>query len=229
MESLEMLANNLANAATAGYKGDREFYSLYLAPEASAPSGASLETLPVIERKWTDHSQGSLLTTGNPLDLALYGRGFFAVNGPATTLYTRDGSFRLSATGELATAAGYAVRAAGGGTIQATYSGPIEVSADGTVSQDGTVLGRLELVDFQDPAALDKQGGSYFRAQAGATPVVNAEVEVRQGKLESSNVAPAEGAVRLVSVMRQFEMLQKAINIGAEMNRKAIEEVARLG
>src|SRR5947199_6209968 len=83
MESLELLANNVANASTGGYKADREFYGLYAAPEAD-DNGS---TMPLIERPWTDLSQGPLQSTGNPLDLALTGRGFFAVDGPRGPLY----------------------------------------------------------------------------------------------------------------------------------------------
>jgi flagellar basal-body rod protein FlgF len=231
IESLDMLANNLANAGTPGYKGDREFYSLYLAPEAQDPrsAGGSPTTVPVIDRPWTDFSQGTLRVTDNPLDVAVFGRGFFAVNSPAGTLYTRDGSFRLSPAGVLTTMAGNAVRTVGGGQIQANSSSPLEVSPDGTVKQDGATLGQLEVVDFQDRSVLAKQGVGYFKAQPGATATPVAEVEVRQGRLEGSNVSPAEGAVRLVSVIRQFEMLQKALALGAEMNRKAIDEVAHVG
>src|ERR1043165_9763334 len=112
MESLDLLANNVANASTGGYKADREFYSLYVGPEA-ADSGSS-STMPVIERPWTDHSQGNVYTTGNPLDVAISGKGFFAVNGPSGPLYTRNGSFRLAPDGRLTTPEGYAVRGAGG-------------------------------------------------------------------------------------------------------------------
>jgi flagellar basal-body rod protein FlgF len=228
MESLEMLANNLANAATGGYKRDREFYSLYLAPEALDGPGPA--TLPVIERHWTDFSQGALRPTANPFDLAISGKGFFTVNGPAGRLYTRSGNFRLSAAGVLVSPEGYPVRSAGGGPLQAQSSAPIEVSPDGTVSQDGQVLGRLEIVEFSDPSILGKQGASYFRnTDPNAAPTAASGFEVQQGKLEGSNVAAAEGAVRLVSIMRQFEMLQKAIALGAEMNRRAVEEVARVG
>jgi flagellar basal-body rod protein FlgF len=87
----------------------------------------------------------------------------------------------------------------------------------------------LEIVDFQDRSVLAKQGIGNFRAQAGATATPVADVEVRQGRLEGSNVSPAEGAVRLVSVIRQFEMLQKALALAAEMNRKAVDDVARVG
>src|SRR5947209_20523802 len=87
MESLDLLANNVANASTGGYKADREFYSLYAAPEAEGG-----QTMPLIEKPWVDLSQGLIHQTGNPLDLALTGRGFFAVAGPNGPLYTRNGS-----------------------------------------------------------------------------------------------------------------------------------------
>src|SRR5215831_13290816 len=100
MESLDLLANNVANASTGGFKADREFYSLYSGEDNSdtVPS-----TMPVIERPWTDYTQGTLQRTGNTLDFALDGHGFFAVNGPSGPLYTRNGSFRLGGDGGDAT------------------------------------------------------------------------------------------------------------------------------
>ena len=227
MESLDMLANNLANAETGGYKIDREFYSLYVVPEAADAGQAS--TTPVIERHWTDFSQGVLRTTGNPLDLALSGKGFFAVDGPSGPLYTRHGGFRLSPAGVLVSAEGYPVRLAGGGQVQTQSAKPLEIALDGGVRQDGQVLGQLEVVDFRTPSQLDKRGSNYFvNPDAKTVPAPAVGVEVQQGKLENSNVGTAESAVRLVSVLRQFEMLQKAISLGADMNRKAVEEVARV-
>jgi len=231
MESLDMLANNLSNAATAGYKGDREFYGLYAS--AAARDAASLPgsgaTLPVIERHWTDFSQGTLNTTGKPLDLAISGRGFLSVNGPNGRLYTRNGALHLSATGVLVTAEGYAVRMTGGGQLQTASASPIEITPDGALAQDGAVIGQLEVVDFQDPSVLAKQAAGYFVAPAGTAPSAATGYQMRQGQLEGSNVGPAEGAVRLVNVIRQFEMLQRAIALGGEMNRRAVEEVARVG
>ena len=237
MESLEMLANNLANASTAGYKSDREFYSLYVAPEAVAAFEAGqstrLSTLPVIERHWTDFSQGTLTPTGNPLDLALSGKGFFVVVGPRGPLYTRNRGFRLSPQGVLETQEGYPVRTVLEGSpervIRAEPSPPLEVSAEGTVRQRGQVLGRLEIVDFPEPGIVNKHGRNYFRlVDPKAAPVAAALAEVQQARLESSNFGAAEAAVRLVSIMRQFEMLQKTVQLSAEMNRRALEEVARV-
>src|SRR5947209_6765269 len=108
MESLDLLSNNIANASTGGYKADREFYGLYTASEQT--EAGSLSSMPVIERPWTDHTQGTLHPTGNVLDIALDGKGFFAINGPAGPLYTRNGSFRLATDGRLTTGDGYAVR-----------------------------------------------------------------------------------------------------------------------
>jgi len=224
MESLDMLANNMANADTSGYKTDREFYNLYVSPEAEAAE-ESPATLPVIERPWTDFSQGSLRPTGSPLDLALTGKGFFAVDGPSGSLFTRNGNFRVSSAGRLVTAEGYPVRAVGGGKLQVQPSLALEVSPDGTVHQDGQALGQIEITDFSDASSVTKQGASYFRSDGAAQPA--SDVEVTQGKLESSNVGPAESAVRLVSVMRQFEMLQKAVTLGGQMNQSAVE-IARV-
>jgi len=226
LESLDMLANNLANAATAGFKGDREFYNLYISAEARMWPAPSV--LPVIEKQWTDFTQGALAPTGNPLDLAIRGRGFFVVETAGGPLYTRNGHFRLAADGRLVTEEGYPLRLAGGGNLQAAPGGALEVTPEGEVKQEGAVLGRIEIVDFTNLAALVKRPGGYFAAPAG-TPQPASGYEIRQGHLESSNVNPAEAAVRLVSVMRQFEMLQRAISLGSEMNRRAVEEVAKVG
>jgi len=226
MESLDMLANNLANTETGGYKTDREFYNLYLSAEADGGENEPVPTLPVVERPWTDFSQGTLRPTGNASDLALSGRGFFAVDGPAGSLFTRNGSFRVSPSGSLVTEEGYPVRTVGGGNLKIGPAGPLDVSPDGTVSQNGQTLGRLEIADFSDPGSLVKQGSSYFRSPAAPQPAKG--TEVAQGRLEGSNVSAAESAVRLVAVMRQFEMLQKAAALGTQMNRESVEEVARV-
>ncbi len=228
MESLELLANNVANASTGGYKADREFYSLYTAEEAQ--DSDPLTTMPVIERPWTDLSQGLLEVTGNPLDLALSGTGFFTVEGPQGNLYTRNGNFRLSAGGRLVTKEGYPVRASNGVALTLDGSRSIAIAADGTVSQDGQTIGKLQISDFTGSGDFLKQGSNYFQAaRPDVQPGAGQGVSVEQGKLEASNTGTAESAVRLVSVMRQFEMLQKAVSIGEDMDRQAVEQVAKVG
>jgi flagellar basal-body rod protein FlgF len=227
LQSLDLLANNLANAATSGYKTDREFYGIYASQDAQdANSGAGLTSLPLVESQWTDFSPGVLQTTGNPLDVALSGKGFLTVNGPNGPLYTRNGSLQIQASGDLATAEGYTLTAAGGGTIRVASGKPIEISTDGTVVQGGQSIGQLEIVDFPSTGSLKKMGNTCFQnVDPKNAPTAPSKVEVQQGKIENSNVPVAESAMRLVGVMRQFEMLQKAIAISGEMSN---HEIARL-
>jgi flagellar basal-body rod protein FlgF len=228
MESLDLLANNMANASTGGYKADREFYSLYTAPEAQ-DSGSS-STMPVVQQPWIDLSQGPITNTGNSLDVALSGQGFFSVAGPNGTLYTRNGGFHLAANGQLVTADGYSVRSVTGTPVTAQSSLPIDISQDGTLTQAGQPIGQLEIADFTSTAGLAKQGGNYFRQlDPTVKPAAPTGTTVEQGKLEASNTGTAESAVRLVTIMRQFEMLQKAVTIGNDMSKEAIEQVAKVG
>ena len=195
---------------------------------AASGDAPSPSTLPVIAKPWIDFAQGALHTTSNQFDLALSGKGFFAVNGPSGPLYTRNGNFQLSSAGVLVTADGYAVRTADGGSIAVQPGSAIEIARDGNVRQNGQDLGQLAVASFSENTDLNKQGMNYFFKSDPKTPVLASAAEVQQGSLEKSNVGSAEAAVRLVSIMRQFEMLQKAVTIGAEMNRHAVEEVARV-
>jgi flagellar basal body rod protein FlgG len=229
MEALDMLANNLANAATAGFKADREFYNIYVSAEAQpADATSGPAAMPEVQRLWTDLSQGTITVTGNSLDLAISGQGFFVVNGPAGLLYTRNGSFRLSPQGEVQTQDGYALRAQDGRKIVVDPAFRFDISSDGVVHQNGQEIARLDLADFAVSSALVKRQGNYFQLADPSATAGRPASEVWQGRLEASNVGSAETAVRLVSVMRQFEMLQRAITIGAEMNRRSVEEVARV-
>jgi flagellar basal-body rod protein FlgF len=228
MESLDLLANNIANAETGGYKTDREFYGLYSSAEAIGAHYGDPATLPVIEKNYTDFSQGNLTTTSSPLDFAIQGKGFFAVDAPGGTSYTRNGTFHLSAAGTLVNGNGYNVRDTNGQPITVNPALPITVSVDGSVLQSGQSLGQIALLDFAQ-GDLVKQGSTMFRPANPNVKTLPASGEIQQGKVEGSNVGSSESAVRLVSVMRQFEMLQKAVNIAGEMDRKSISDVAKVG
>lgn len=230
LESLEMIANNLANQASPGFKMDRETYSLYLAPEAQAPEDAGVvgsPTAPVIERHWTDYSQGTLRSTNESFDFALSGPGFFVVRSDRGELLTRNGNFRLTPAGQLETQDGYAVLNDRNQPIQLDPQAAAEITLNGDIRQGGQIVGRLGIVPPPDAAALSKQAGTYFQTSALPGFQQPAGTQIHQGRLEASNQHPAEGAVRLISVMRQFESLTKAIQIHAEMNRRG-DEVARV-
>ncbi len=231
MQALDMLSNNLANANTNGFKLDREFYSLF-SGDSIGIDGEDPSQMPEVKSQWTDFSQGTLTNTRNPLDMALTGQGFFTANGPSGPLYTRNGAFQLSNTGVLTTSEGYPLKAIVNGVegvIQTQGQDPIQVQPDGTVQQSGNALGQLQIANFADLRTLEKMGNSYFVNANAAVKPVAPQAAVAQGQLEGSNVAPADAAVGLVSVMRQFEMLQKAIMTTSDMSKQAIQEVARVG
>ncbi len=165
LESLDLLANNIANSSAPGFKADREFFGTYLSQEAAeSPDGTNPPILPVIERNWTDFAQGSMTPTGGPLDVALNGKGFFVATSPSGAVFTRDGSFRLSKDGQLETLAGYPVQGTDGKPIVLDKSKPVDIGTDGTVRQGGQAIGQIAIVDFQDPTtALTKRGSNYFR------------------------------------------------------------------
>jgi flagellar basal-body rod protein FlgF len=226
MQSLDLLANNLANAETGGYKADREFYSVYTSAEAHAEGQDDLTTLPVIQKQWTDLSSGDLRPTWNPLDVAVDGEGMFSVQTPRGVRYTRNGNFRLSPAGTLTASDGNPVRSQTGAPITVDGNLPIEILEDGTVQQAGNPVAKLQLTSFT-PGELSKEGSNYFIA---AQNVIGAPATgaVMQGKLEQSNVGAAESAVRLIGITRQFEILQKAAGIGNDLSKQAIEQVARV-
>lgn len=229
MQTLDMLANNLANSSTAGFKSDGESYGLYMSAEqADSPAGTTPSILPVIQKRWTDFTQGTLLPTTNSTDLALNGKGFFVATTPSGPLYTRGGSFHVTASGQLDTNEGYSVQGTDGRPITLDNSKAFQVMPDGTVLQDGQQVSQIAVVDFEDRSALSKHGGNYFVSSSPPNSVPASSTEVQQGKLESGNTESAHSASRLVTILRQFESLQKAMTIGADMNRRAVEEVAKV-
>lgn len=228
MQSLDLLANNIANASTTGYKGDSEFYSLFASEAASGDETQPAATLPMIERQWTDFAQGLLEPTNNSLDFGLTGNGFFVAKGPSGPLYTRNGNFHVTTQGTLVTTEGYPLLDQNGQTIKAEPTFPVEVGLDGSIHQRGQLLAQFKLVNFKDASTLTKQGNTYFQSTSDQKPVDATDIQVHQGKIENSNVSAAQGAVRLVNVMRQFEIMQKAVSLSNDMSRKAIEEVARI-
>lgn len=232
LETLDLIANNLANVSTPGFKADREAYNLYLSEESlnSEQFGnIPQSTAPTIEENRTDYSQGLLTPTGNGTDLALSGKGFFQVEGPNGPLITRNGRVAVGRDGRLTTQDGYELATVEPRRLRLNPELPFTVDPDATVRQDGAALGRLKLVDLGRGAELPRREGLYFSLDARDIPkLAVARAEVRQGSLEASNYSASEAAVRLVGVLRQFESLQRASQLGAEMGKRAIEEVARV-
>lgn len=231
-ETLDLLANNLANAGTAGYKADGESYDLYFGDDAwdgVNQNRPAWSEMPLVQRNWTDFSQGTLLDTGNMGDIALTSQGFFVVQTAGGPLYTRSGHFKVAKNGQLQTPEGYQVVGQNGNPVQLDPSKTFSVSNSGQILQDGNPVATLQVLDVQTVDGLTKRGNTYFSLSPSAktTPVANPEIA--QGKVESSNVNPSTAAVKLVGVLRQFEMLQRAVHIAGDMGKQATEQVAKVG
>jgi len=223
LETLEVVANNIANLNTAGFKADREFYNLFLGLE---PESAAM---PVVEGSKIDLRQGVLAATGAPLDVGLSGPGFLVVDGPQGPLYTRSGNLRRSPAGRLETGDGFAVRG-GRGPITLPVGEEVKIGEDGLVAATSGPIDRLQVVEFAAAAPLSKVGHTYFRPGDAGSPRPATRTAVRQGHLEAANVNPAEAAVRLIEVQRQFETLARAVTlVSQDMNRRAIDEIPRAG
>jgi flagellar basal body rod protein FlgG len=174
-----------------------------------------------------DTSQGALQKTGNDLDLAIQGGGFFVVQTKNGPVYTRNGAFQVSSKGQLITPAGDTVVGDKGAITM--LPGPASISADGTISSNGAVTGKLKLVDFPAGTALNGAGGTYYTAPAN-TAVAATDSTVQQGALESSNVNPVSGMVELISAQRSEEMMQRALSMfNSEIDKTATQDLPKIG
>ncbi|HEY7098539.1 MAG TPA: flagellar basal-body rod protein FlgF [Terriglobales bacterium] len=228
-QALDLVANNLANVNTTGYRGQEPTFRSLVSSLTGGPMAElnrAVNDFNVIGGSRLDFSAGNLERTGNPLDLALEGSGFFAVDTPAGVRYTRNGNFQLSPQGVLVTAQGDSVLGQQGKiTVPA---GPVSVSADGTLSSRGVVFGKLRVVDFPSSAGLFPIGQSYYAAE-GTSAHAATDANVRQGMLESSNVSPVTGMMNLIAVQRHAEMLQRAMSMfHSELNRIAANDLAKI-
>lgn len=238
---LDVIANNLANMNTTGFKSDklafRDTFRRYahdllnpnqtLDQKVPWPRGYVLAQ-PRIAERVIDLSQGILKSTGNPLDLAITGDGFFRVqtSGGEESL-TRQGVFHRSAEGYIVD--GHGNRLLGeGGPIQIPETGSVLVGGDGAVTVDGGLIDTISLVSVPDPGALEKMGNSLLRIRpdSGVQPLPAAEATVEQGFLEATNVEVVSEMVNMIEALRAFEAYQKMISGAFEQDRKAITEVA---
>jgi flagellar basal body rod protein FlgG len=226
MLRLDAIANNLANANTPGFKSER------YVQEASRTANATPLQMPVgtpISRGHleTDFSQGGLTHTGNPLDVAISGAGFFVVNTAHGERLTRHGGFSLDAERYLTTTDGYRVQGEGG-DLQLPR-GPVEVANDGALRVDGVVAGKLRLVAVPDTRGLRRDTGTLFAA-GSQTPAdaLPGAVYLTQGAIEGANVSPVESLVGLIDTMRGFEAYMHAADRLDQSEARTITDVGRV-
>jgi len=235
-QALDTAANNLANAGTTGFRAQRDYFSGVLAggvdqdPETASQVGQTVNGFGVLGGNRLDLGQGEMKATGNPLDLALEGQGFFAIQTSNGIRYTRDGAFFRSSKGVLQTAQGEPVLDANQRPITIP-TGAIYVSPDGSISVstlDGNaIVGKVGTFDFADKSVLTAEGANRFSAN-GANPIPATAV-FEQGSLEEANEDAVHGTMQLVLVQRQAEMMQKALNVfNNDFDKTASEDLPRV-
>ncbi len=228
-QALDTAANNLANASTTGFRAETNFFrDSVLGPNAS---GSQLNTVVnnfgVLGGNDIDLGQGQLTPTGNPLDIAIQGPGFFSIQTANGVRYTRDGAFGRASNGTLVTSQNDAVLGANNRPI-ILPAGRVDIAPDGTISVAGGVSGKLAVVNFAPGTQISPEGTMLYRAPAQAAKPATAAV-LHQGNLEGSNLNVVEGTMQLMLIQRQAETMQKALSIFySEFNKTATEDLAKV-
>jgi flagellar basal-body rod protein FlgF len=226
---MDVVANNIANMNTTGFKGEKMMFVEHVVKSKGGDSLISPKLAYVRDiATMTDMNEGALETTGNPLDLALAGDGFFAVQTDQGERYTRNGRFQLDDGGQLVTQQGNPVLSTNGEPIIfAPTDDNISVSSDGTISTNNGVLGQLQVVSFDSPQALQRTSGAQFVADQDNPPQALDEVEVVQGALENANVQPIFEMSEMINLHRSYDAVRRFIDKEDERQRNMIREMAR--
>lgn len=214
LKTVDIIANNLANAQTTGFKSD---------------FGQVLKMTGNVDVKTSsDLSQGDMMATHNDLDAAIAGEGFFAVETPGGVRYTRAGNFAVSESGDLTTKDGAKVLSSSGSPINVS-GGSASIQNGGSVTVNGTEVATLRVVTFRDPQLLKKEGAQRFQWTGATEDVLDVpEPNVKAGHLEQSNTNATEEMVHLMTAYRDFEAMQRAMKTFSEMNSRLIQEMGKL-
>jgi flagellar basal-body rod protein FlgF len=216
----DIIAHNMANASTAGFKRRCNSFTQALAAQESGASGAEQETSGVI-----DFSQGNLVQTGRTLDFALHGKGFFVVESPEGPLYTRHGTFTMNQNGQLVDAAGRFVAGTAGPLMvpPSADASQIHVGSDGRVWVGQAEIGQVRVVEFGDKEQrLLPAGQNCFRAPADLEPAETRDALVRQGYTEASNVKLVDELVNMIAVSRLYEANMKLVSVTRDTTSSTI-------
>jgi flagellar basal-body rod protein FlgF len=222
----DAIANNLANLNTTGFKADRPAFEtvyerqLYRVQGARSQPIGALSAGAILRGLYTDMQQGALITTGNPLDVAIDGAGFFAVQTPQGVRYTRNGAFQLNADGTLTTRTGNPVLGEGNQPIRVPRNATVQIGEDGSVRANGTQIGRLLIVQGNLTKAPD---GDFVGA---VQPIANPRIVA--GALETSNVNMVREMVTMIELIRAYETHQKIIHAHDSTLERAINELPKV-
>ena len=220
LKELQVVANNIANTNTTGYKTDRAIFAEYLVSTGDQTPSLSMGAL---AGHTFDLTQGTVKFTGGQFDLAIQGEGFFALQTPAGERLTRAGAFQLSATGELITPDGANVLDSGNTPIQIPpEAASISIAGDGSISADGELLGQIGV--FRANGQLQRDTDTRFTAEGGTEAIENANV--LQGAVEQSNVSPVLEMARMIKVQRAYEAGQ---NVLEQEHQRSTQYISTVG
>jgi flagellar basal-body rod protein FlgG len=230
MDALEVASNNIANVNSIGFKSDLTFYSALNKELSGSQGDESLEgtiNRSVKAETVMDFSDGLMVPTGRPLDVAINGDGFLTVETPRGIRYTRNGSLNINQDGILSNSEGCPIIGISGEPIT-LGQGNINICANGDVMLNGAFVDRLKIVTVEDRNKLSKEGSSLLLYRSDKEPKILENPNIKSENLEKSNVSAISSMVEMVSIMRQFEAIQKCISLEMnEMNSKAIEKLGR--
>jgi len=235
---LEVVANNVANLNTTGFKSDGTIFQEFLMPVASANQfGVPDRRLSYVQDRatWHDFSQGAVQTTGNPLDVAIDGNAFLVVQTPRGERYTRNGALQINATGQLVTNDGNPVIGESGPIVFQSGDHDINIAADGAITvregsnaKTDSSRGKLRLVAFAQVDRLQKDGSSTFATPQGTQPQAPQNVRVVQGAIEKSNVRSVIEMARMIEVTRSYTQIATLLQQQGDLRRNAIEKLAEV-
>jgi flagellar basal-body rod protein FlgF len=233
---IDVISNNVANVNTNGYKADKSQFQEYLSPVAHADNFIGRDRLVsyVQDRAtWHDFGAGAIEQTGNPLDVALDGNSFLAVQTPAGERYTRDGGLQINSQGQLTTTDGNLVLGTGGPITFQPNDSDITISSDGTITvREGVntltdaVRGKLRIANFAAPQQLLKEGANLYSSPAGVTAQADTTSRVRQGFIEKSNVSSVVEMSHLIEASRAYTSIAGMVQQQSDTRRNAIEKLA---
>ena len=225
---LDIVANNVANADTTGFKVEQLMVGTEVGQRARNDNIRPSASFVLDKGVGRDFGQGSMKQTGRSLDFAIEGEGaFFAVQSGAGQAYTRDGGFTTNAEGVLTTKQGLPVLGDGAPITLDPELGPVSVGADGTISQEGQPVGRLTVVRFDALSVLQKSGDGLYRNASNAQPMDATDAQVRQGMLEGSNVNTLLEITNLIEISRAYESVTRMIENTNDLSRRAVERLGK--
>lgn len=219
---LTAVANNLSNASTPGFKSQIIRTEEAIVKNKENKSVSFVKSGGIVR----DLTDGPIKSTGNPLDVAMTGRGYFMVSTPGGRRYTRNGQFTVNESGTLTTAAGQAVLNQSGSEITLPHDlKQISIAEDGTLSNNGVAFSKLGVTTFADENALVAEGSSLYATSQDPTPAL--EFRITQGAIEDSNISPIQESIRLMEILRLFENAQKVMDQYEDLQKKTINASSR--